>query len=470
MIRSPAGFDGDVRIKRRLDYYQAGYGVMMLAASQAAPFTPAELFAAGEQGFWYDTSDLTTMFQDAAGTTPAALEQPVMLRLDKSGNGNDAVQTTSANAPVLSARYNQLIQTESFSNSAWTKTNVTPTQVSGEVWELDEGTATGNHLIYQIPFITIQGFSLAIDVKAGNASPWVRLTSRSNFVTNYLDFNLDTLDQVTNVGTVSAFSNPVFTVTPLADGWYRLEISCTSVLADAGGRPSALAILDASRNLSYTGTNRTILIRRPNVLLGQTDGAGLPNYQRVTTATDYDTTDFPYYLRYNGTNQWMQTSAIDFSGTDAVSVFAGVRKLSDAARGNILELTASADANNGAFHLTGPNAASATYAFESKGTALTDAVSGASFVAPITNLLTGLADISTPSNILRVNGVQVDSDANSQGSGSYANAAVYLGSRGGTTLWFNGRDYGLICVGRAVTAAELANTESWLAGKTGVTL
>lgn len=44
-----------------------------------------KLFANGEQGFWYDPSDMGTMFQDAAGTTPVtAVGQPVGLLLDKS--------------------------------------------------------------------------------------------------------------------------------------------------------------------------------------------------------------------------------------------------------------------------------------------------------------------------------------------------------------------------------------------------
>ena len=44
-----------------------------------------KLFANGEQGFWYDPSDMGTMFQDAAGTTPVTgVGQPVGLVLDKS--------------------------------------------------------------------------------------------------------------------------------------------------------------------------------------------------------------------------------------------------------------------------------------------------------------------------------------------------------------------------------------------------
>lgn len=45
----------------------------------------AELFANDGRGAWYDPSDLSTLFQDTAGTIPVtAVEQPVGLMLDKS--------------------------------------------------------------------------------------------------------------------------------------------------------------------------------------------------------------------------------------------------------------------------------------------------------------------------------------------------------------------------------------------------
>lgn len=66
------------------------------------PFDPATLFENGEQGFWLDPSDLSTMFQDAAGTVPVTeIGQPVGLILDKSGRGNHASQATSASRPIL---------------------------------------------------------------------------------------------------------------------------------------------------------------------------------------------------------------------------------------------------------------------------------------------------------------------------------------------------------------------------------
>lgn len=60
------------------------------------------LFAAGEQGAWYDPSDLNTMFQDSAGTTPVtAVNQPVGKILDKSGNNHHAMMAVAANRPQL---------------------------------------------------------------------------------------------------------------------------------------------------------------------------------------------------------------------------------------------------------------------------------------------------------------------------------------------------------------------------------
>lgn len=65
---------------------------------------PRSLFAAGEQDFWYDLSDFSTMFQDATGATPVtAVGQSVGRVNDKSGRGNHATQSTSLKRPVLPA-------------------------------------------------------------------------------------------------------------------------------------------------------------------------------------------------------------------------------------------------------------------------------------------------------------------------------------------------------------------------------
>ena len=61
----------------------------------AVPLDPdqviRDLFGPTDVGAWYDPSDSSTVFQDAAGTTPATVGDPVGLILDKSKGGVDSV-------------------------------------------------------------------------------------------------------------------------------------------------------------------------------------------------------------------------------------------------------------------------------------------------------------------------------------------------------------------------------------------
>lgn len=55
----------------------------------------------GKQGFWYDPSDLGSMWQDSGKTAPAAVGSPVGYIQDKSGNKNHAFQATAGKRPIL---------------------------------------------------------------------------------------------------------------------------------------------------------------------------------------------------------------------------------------------------------------------------------------------------------------------------------------------------------------------------------
>jgi hypothetical protein len=64
-------------------------------------FDPLSLFASGEKGVWFDPTDISTLFQDAAGTTPVTgYGQKVGKILDKSGNNNHATQSNAALQPT----------------------------------------------------------------------------------------------------------------------------------------------------------------------------------------------------------------------------------------------------------------------------------------------------------------------------------------------------------------------------------
>lgn len=85
-------------------------------------------------------------------------------------------------------------------------------------------------------------------------------------------------------------------------------------------------------------------------------------------------------------------------------------------------------------------------------------------------MLTGIGDISLDTAVVRRNGVQLGSSATDQGAGAYQNAVAYLGSRGGSSRFFNGRVYALLLINRVLSGTELANAEAWVASKTGITI
>lgn len=177
------------------------------------------------------------------------------------------------------------------------------------------------------------------------------------------------------------------------------------------------------------------------------------------------------YLEFDGIDDGMLTSTIT-PGADKVAVFAGVRKLSDAATGTLVEFSALWDANNGTLSIFAPLASlPASYRMNSRGTVGASAPTlGSTFAAaPDLAVISGLSDISGDSIVLRRNGAVAHTSSGEQGTGNYLAYPLYLGRRGGTTLPFNGHLYGLVLRFSAANlgAAQIAATERWMNSKTG---
>jgi hypothetical protein len=78
-----------------------GGGAASDVKSAVSSFTPASLFAASEQGAWYDPSDLSTLWQNAARTVPVTTDgDPVRVMDDKSGNGRELSASSDAVRPI----------------------------------------------------------------------------------------------------------------------------------------------------------------------------------------------------------------------------------------------------------------------------------------------------------------------------------------------------------------------------------
>ena len=183
----------------------------------------------------------------------------------------------------------------------------------------------------------------------------------------------------------------------------------------------------------------------------------------------YKTSGGLHWLQFDGADDSLVTSAIDFRATDKVTASSGVRKGTSAATEVYAELSTSTTANNSAFLLYASMLSGDVIAsFGSKGTTRQNASYTAGPV-PFLAVLTGLGDISGDSSIVRVNGTATATSAD-QGTGNYGNYEMYIGGRAGTSLFTLGNIYSLIVRGAASSAGEINSLESWIAGKTGVSL
>ena len=175
-----------------------------------------------------------------------------------------------------------------------------------------------------------------------------------------------------------------------------------------------------------------------------------------------------YYLKFDGVDDALQTGNIDFTSTDKMTVWAGVRKLSDAARGIIVELGNTQPNSfrlNSSIHGATPAAA---YRFDTSGNIEAFSSTNTIYPAPITNTLTGIGYILNNICTIKVNNI-IDNflKAGSTGTGNYGNYPLYIGSRGGISLPFNGHLYSLIIRGAQSSEAQILSAETYVNSKTG---
>jgi hypothetical protein len=197
-------------------------------------------------------------------------------------------------------------------------------------------------------------------------------------------------------------------------------------------------------------------------------GTSRTSYQRVVSAYEVTEAGVPSlsYLSFDGVDDFMVTGTIT-PGTDKAQVFAGVRKLSDAAAGFVAELSTNSTSTAGSFGLLAPSASLNDFQFRSGGSISGIIASASGYPSPTTKVLSGLADIGGDNVVLRVNGSQAAQSSSDQGTGNFLAYPLYIGRRGGSTFPFNGNIYGLITrFGPNLSSALITQTEQWLNTKT----
>jgi len=366
----------------------------------------------------------------------------------------------------VQARVNLLERTEEFDQDPpWTPTGAS---VTANAITAPDGTTTADKLVednsngvHRVEPATISAvsstqYTASVYAKAGERNKVTILVLSTNTYGYIFDVQNGTLVQN------AALAPDDQSITPVGDGWYRCTVTITTVTSAATVR---IGSIDASNNLIYQGDGTSgIYIWGAQLEQGST----ATTYQRVTTATDYADIGLPRYLEFDGVDDAMATQSVDFSSTDEMTVCAGVYKASDAAVGTVVQNGAVAYLD-GQFILFAPSAAAPRYAYGSRGTAVKYAeVTDAALAAPQLSVLTGLSDISTPSVVLRRNAAQIASNTATQGSGTYADAIMQIGTSSTPTFPFNGRIHQLIVRGATTAGALLDQTERFVARKTGV--
>lgn len=207
------------------------------------------------------------------------------------------------------------------------------------------------------------------------------------------------------------------------------------------------------------------------------DKSGRGNHATQSTSAkrpilQQDATTGAYYLSFDGVDDFLVTGNVDFSGGNEISLFAGVRKLSDAKSGIVCELSTAAETSLKAFAMLAPAAnGSSHYNFRAYGTggSSTGTPAVTNYPAPHSAVLIGKGKITSPLCSLTINRATTVSDNASQGTGNYGNYPIYIGMRAGTSLAFTGDIYSLIGIAR-LTTAETTNTENAIAKNVGVAL
>lgn len=403
-----------------VDDFDSVGSIPMLGKMRALSSIISQIFKNNEVGFAYDINDLSTLFQDAAGTIPVtAAGQPMGLVLDKSkGLALGAEVLTNGN----------------FANgkTGWTDVSNWWSIVGGRAYHPYSG--------------AYKEFKQSV---ASMANKFVKVS-----------FDVQVVQGVAVIG-LSATN-----VSPLTFGVGTHTVTMYAL-------PSATSVFFASRYLVSTPAEFYIDNVSVKELAGnhayQTTSASRPLLQRNATTG-------AYYLAFDGTDDFLVTNSIDFTATDKVSLFAGVRKLSDAASGILVELSTSSDntSNKGSFTLGAPYAVTG-YGFQTLGNGTRGGIrtNGA---APTSDVIAGRLNLGAPTLALAIqprrNGIpEVTIFGGIDGlGGNFGNYPLYIGRRGGTSAPFNGHLYSLIGVARLTNDYETTTMEKAIAKNVGVTL
>ena len=518
---------------RQIETNIAGVDTATSAATAAVQaFEPIALFGAGEEGAWYDPSDLSTLYQDSAGTTPVtAAGQPVGLMLDKS-KGLTLGSELAVSAPANGATYP--FDTLATSGPLITSAIHTPGVNAGATWDLGS----------ILPIGTILRVSINISINSGSAPRLVFTTTNSGsggyasnnvFLSNgQNDLSFRITAGATRYlqigGDVSSFDFAVNSISVRElPGNHATQSTSTArpTLAVTGTTPATLGSELVTNGTFDTSSDWTLgtgwTITGGEATAATAPGSNL-DQSLTTTAGKYYVVEYSITSYTSGDIRFRFTGVANINGvlrssvgTFSEVVFASsvnnVLRFTDAGGGftgsidnvSVKEVITWADPKyyldfdgvddwirtTFASAQAQPNTAST--AFRQNATPTTayvfDGIQAAyrnaiiirnnvsnSTIYSGTELYTGV-NPGTSTRVYTATFNGLSSNARVDGASLVTGDAgpngvdgVTLGARHDASVFLDGRIYGFVGVNRTLTTAEIEATESYLATKSGVTL
>jgi hypothetical protein len=152
---------------------------------------------------------------------------------------------------IEKVRTNLLLQSNTFSDSSWTKTrssivaNSVANPIDGIVnaSTLLDTTDNATHLAFQSFTATANPYTFSVYVKA-NGVNWIQMRVDNGSALQFVYFNL-------SAGAIGVQNNAVGKITSLGNGWYRCSITAT---ATAASFFAAIQLAEADNDNSYAGT------------------------------------------------------------------------------------------------------------------------------------------------------------------------------------------------------------------------
>ena len=454
-------------------------------------------------GALFDPSDLSTLYQDAGGTTPVtAVEQPVGLMLDKSRGlmlGPDKPVYMGSQWTLNAGTYTKTTAGWSglvFSGLELKKTYFLTFRVkklgAGQLIYLvrRNSAGTGNETVATFNVVAGGIYTARVSIVTDGYTPaelWLDsdtfIGDIDNISVRELYGNHATQSITASRPTLSARKNILLATETLATqsvttlaATYTLSFTGTGSVTLSGAATGALTGTGTDRvSLTFTPTAGTLTltvsgsVTKAQVELGTTSGP----YQRVNTATDYDTDEryFKKFLRFDGVDDYLNLPYMGLYAGGSASIITGRDALSQATDTYIISERSTTDADPKYFPSRQlANAGNMdTYITDDAGAVVLDTV-GSPFSGVANVVIRSVVDSGNNLKLFK-NGVLAAND-NYTRSGTLTLNTTTIGASVSTTAsnYASMKLYGLIVTKSALTDAQRIACERYLGRKSGVQL